>query len=139
MNADPTLQFADSASKTRGVLVSGSTPARILRVEALAIAIASMVAYRWVGGGWGMYFGLWLVPDLFMVGYLLNPRVGSIGYNLSHNLVLPVGLCAVGAALSDMFVLQLGFIWLSHVAIDRALGFGLKYASAFRDTHLGRV
>jgi hypothetical protein len=29
-------------------------------------------------------------------------------------------------------------IGLAHVGFDRALGYGLKYATGFGDTHLGR-
>ncbi|MDU3890869.1 MAG: DUF4260 family protein [Serratia liquefaciens] len=28
-------------------------------------------------------------------------------------------------------------IWGAHIGFDRALGYGLKYASGFADTHLG--
>jgi len=30
-------------------------------------------------------------------------------------------------------------IWLAHIGIDRALGYGLKYPTFFRDTHLQHV
>jgi hypothetical protein len=30
-------------------------------------------------------------------------------------------------------------IWIAHIGIDRALGYGLKYATGFGDTHLGRI
>jgi hypothetical protein len=30
-------------------------------------------------------------------------------------------------------------IWLAHIGIDRALGYGLKYSSGFPFTHLGRI
>ncbi len=120
--------------------VSRSTQSRILRLEALALAVASIVAYRVAGGGWGMYAALWLIPDLAMVGYLANPRVGSIAYNTTHNLVLPALVCAVGLfGWPSALTLQLGLLWFSHVAIDRALGFGLKYPTVFMDTHLVRT
>jgi hypothetical protein len=34
---------------------------------------------------------------------------------------------------------DIALIWLAHVGFDRALGYGLKYATAFGDTHLGRI
>ncbi len=133
-----TADLTEPSTTAKGVAVSSSTPARILRLEAVVMALAAIAAYRWAGGGWGIYVALWLLPDAFMVGYLVSPKVGSIAYNLSHNLVLPLALCAVAATQSHMLLLQLSLIWLSHVAIDRALGFGLKYATAFGHTHLGR-
>jgi hypothetical protein len=30
-------------------------------------------------------------------------------------------------------------IWIAHIGIDRALGYGLKYTTGFGDTHLGRI
>jgi hypothetical protein len=30
----------------------------------------------------------------------------------------------------------LALIWLAHIGLDRALGYGLKYPTAFRHTHL---
>lgn len=30
-------------------------------------------------------------------------------------------------------------IWLLHIGFDRAIGYGLKYPSSFKETHLGRV
>ena len=30
-------------------------------------------------------------------------------------------------------------LWLAHIGIDRALGYGLKYATGFSYTHLGRI
>jgi hypothetical protein len=35
--------------------------------------------------------------------------------------------------------IQLALIWLGHIGMDRALGYGLKYPTAFKDTHLDRV
>jgi hypothetical protein len=29
--------------------------------------------------------------------------------------------------------------WFAHIGLDRAVGYGLKYPTAFGDTHLGRV
>ena len=33
----------------------------------------------------------------------------------------------------------LALIWLSHIGFDRLIGYGLKYETAFKDTHLQRV
>ena len=34
---------------------------------------------------------------------------------------------------------KVALIWLAHIGMDRLLGYGLKYPSAFKDTHLQRV
>ena len=30
-------------------------------------------------------------------------------------------------------------VWISHIGLDRALGFGLKYPTGFSDQHLARA
>jgi hypothetical protein len=34
---------------------------------------------------------------------------------------------------------QLGLIWFAHIGVVRAIGYGLKYPTGFKDTHLQRV
>jgi len=53
--------------------------------------------------------------------------------------VLPLVLGAVGIVVGDSLAVQIALAWLAHIGIDRALGFGLKYSTAFDDTHLQRV
>ena len=36
-------------------------------------------------------------------------------------------------------LLAVALIWVAHIGLDRALGYGLKYPSASGDTHPGRV
>jgi Domain of unknown function (DUF4260) len=38
-----------------------------------------------------------------------------------------------------LFLAFVGLLWAFHVAGDRVLGYGLKFASGFQDTHLGRI
>jgi len=80
-----------------------------------------------------------LLPDLSMLGYLRGPHAGAILYNIVHNwatagLVLLIALVAQSGPL-----ILVGAVLLGHVGIDRALGYGLKYPTAFQDTHLGRI
>jgi hypothetical protein len=35
--------------------------------------------------------------------------------------------------------MSFALIWLAHIGLDRALSFGLKYPTFFKDTHLQRV
>jgi hypothetical protein len=30
-------------------------------------------------------------------------------------------------------------VWFAHIGLDRALGYGLKYADGFQHTHLGTI
>jgi hypothetical protein len=108
-----------------------------LRLEALALLVLALAAYAHGGYGWGRFGWLLFLPDLSMLGYLLNPRVGAACYNAAHSTVGPIALFLASQLIPAAAPLAL--IWLAHVGMDRALGYGLKYASSFGDTHLGRV
>jgi hypothetical protein len=114
-------------------------PGVLLRLEGVLLLLASLVAYDHFGGNWTLFALLLLVPDLFMAGYLLNVRTGAVIYNIGHTLAVPlVAGCAAGLTRSYE-LLPFVFIWTAHIAIDRTLGYGLKYPTYFRDTHLQRV
>ncbi|KAB2857191.1 MAG: DUF4260 domain-containing protein, partial [Anaerolineae bacterium] len=82
---------------------------------------------------------LLFAPDLSMVGYLKNPQVGATVYNAIHTFVTAGILLGMGWSLEIDLLLQLGLILAAHIGIDRTLGYGLKYATAFKETHLQRV
>jgi hypothetical protein len=82
---------------------------------------------------------LFLVPDLSFAAYLAGPRTGAIVYNAAHSYLLPVALMTAGFALPEPLILSIAMIWLAHIGIDRALGYGLKYEAGFGFTHLGRI
>jgi hypothetical protein len=82
---------------------------------------------------------LLLAPDVSMAGYLGGPRLGSVTYNLVHNLVTALGLLAVGWFVPIAPLALAGAVLIAHVGMDRALGYGLKLPTDFKDTHLGRI
>ena len=115
-------------------------PRHVLRVEGLALFALATAAYFASGFGWVLFLVLLLAPDLSMAGYLANSRVGSASYNLAHFLALPAALLAGSWYVGWSLGVGLALIWSAHVGIDRAAGFGMKYADApFAETHLQRV
>jgi hypothetical protein len=120
----------------RGGTVTG-TPALILRAEGAALHAASLAAYAATGGSWWLFAALFLAPDLFMLGYAVNARLGAALYNLGHTTVVPLALVLGGWLFGAAFAISLGLIWLGHVGFDRLMGYGLKYPSGFGRTHLG--
>jgi hypothetical protein len=74
-----------------------------------------------------------------MVGYLANPKLGSAVYNLGHWLLPPLGLFSAGVATGRPGTEAVGLIWFSHICFDRAFGYGLKYPTLFKDTHLQHI
>jgi hypothetical protein len=114
-------------------------PALLLRAEGLVVLAGALALYTMGGYGWLAFILLLFAPDLTMAGYVLNPRVGSIIYNLGHTYSLPLALALVSLGAGFEPGQQLALIWLAHIGLDRALGYGLKYATSFKDTHLARV
>ncbi|MGH9609397.1 MAG: DUF4260 domain-containing protein [Bryobacteraceae bacterium] len=115
------------------------SPALLLRLEGAALFFCSLFFYHSLRGSWILFVALFLWPDILMLGYLLSPKLGSRLYNLVHSEILPVALATSSFALHQSSLLAFTLIWLGHIGIDRALGFGLKYPTFFKDTHLQRV
>jgi hypothetical protein len=103
--------------------------------------------FSWLACGpmreWGVSrttFALFfLVPDLSWLGYLLGPRVGAATCNSAHSYIGALGCLTLGVLQSRPIALAAGIIWCTHVGLDRALGYGLKYSTGFQYTHLGRI
>lgn len=110
-----------------------------LRAEGLATGIAAIAAYALLDGSWGVFALLILAPDLAMLGYWGGKKVGTVCYNCAHTLLVPLGLGAAACAADAVLALQLALIWMAHIGLDRAMGYGLKYATGFKDSHLSRV
>lgn len=111
----------------------------LLRLEGACYGIAALLIYWQQGFSWWLFAGLILVPDLSMLGYLAGPRVGAICYNIMHATVLPWAILLYCYLRPNDLCLALTMIWFAHIGIDRALGYGLKYVSGFKDTHLGSI
>jgi hypothetical protein len=114
-------------------------PAWLLRVEEACLLAAAVWLYAHLHFSWLLFAVLFLTPDLFMVGFLANPRVGAAIYNLGHWLLWPLALFAAGVADGQRESEAIAIIWFSHIAFDRALGYGMKYPTFFKDTHLQHI
>jgi hypothetical protein len=125
---DSTVSFAGAAQ---------SSVRRWLRLEGLMAFLLATYLYDQAGGSWLAFLLLFLVPDVSFAGYLAGPRVGAVVYNVAHSYVGPLALVAI--LLMSGLELPLTLVWVAHIGFDRALGYGLKYPSAFGDTHLGRI
>jgi len=125
------------ATEATGAVTGGLRT--LLRLEGLTLFAGMTLLYAVWGGSWWVYAILFLAPDLSFAAYLAGPRVGAIVYNAAHSYMAPVTLMTAGFALASPLVLSIAMIWLAHIGIDRALGYGLKYSTGFGFTHLGRI
>lgn len=132
LNTTTLSHTADSA----GTL---SLPGALLRLEGLAALVGAIALYAARGESGLAFIALLLVPDLSALGYMLNVRVGSLTYNAVHTYTVPLLLAGLALAGGWSLGVQIALIWIAHIGMDRMLGFGLKYPTEFKDTHLGRV
>ena len=115
------------------------TPVPLQRLEGLAFLVLAVALFGWSDLSWWWFGILLLAPDLMMVGYLRNARVGAALYNLGHWLLWPTLLLAFGIPSGRSALIGAGSIWLAHIGMDRALGYGLKLEEGFTHTHLGLI
>jgi hypothetical protein len=116
-----------------------TNPVLLQRVEGFVLLLAAVSIYARLEQSWWLFIILLLVPDLSMLGYMAGPRVGAALYNLAHLLLWPLSLMAIGVLTTNPLLIGLGAIWLAHIGMDRALGYGLKLETGFKDTHLGKI
>jgi hypothetical protein len=122
----------------------------LLKLEEITQFLACLLLLVMNGVPWWAYLLLVLGPDIGMLGYLVNTRVGAVTYNLLHHkgIALMVAAIALG---SDFMTLALAtpdvsqvllltaIILYGHSSLDRIFGYGLKFGDHFQHTHLGWI
>jgi len=125
-------QRIESGAVTDGVRL-------LLRAEGAIVLAAALFAYSRIGSDWATFAWYFLVPDLAFFAYLGGSRIGALAYNATHSYFGAVLALAIGVSQSSPLLTLGSLIWLAHIGMDRALGYGLKYFAGFGFTHLGRV
>ena len=110
-----------------------------LRIEGLILFITTILIFAHLKQHWWLYLVLLFVPDIFMIGYIKNSKVGAYLYNLGHSYPAPFLLTLVSWMNQNYLGIAIGIIWFGHIGWDRLFGYGLKYDTKFKDTHLGSL
>lgn len=123
----------------------------LLRLEELAQFLLALYALIALDAGWWAYLLLLLGPDIGMLGYLVNSKVGAFTYNLLHHKGLALLVAAAGALTTYLMLITespesferitmlAGLILYGHASLDRIFGYGLKFGDSFHHTHLGWI
>lgn len=111
----------------------------VLKIEELAMFALGFLGFMQLNWAWWWFWVLLLTPDVGMLGYLVNNKIGAFVYNLFHHkgVAILIGMLAWWAQ-NDIFLL-VGIILFAHSAFDRIWGYGLKYNQGFTYTHLGEI
>jgi hypothetical protein len=111
----------------------------LLRAEGMAYVVASLWGFHLIGESWWWFWAVILLPDIGFLGYVWGPRTGAITYNALHTTLGPLALAFAAMVTNNSLVLSMAAVWMVHIGIDRVLGYGLKSAMSFKDTHLGEL
>ncbi|TRZ46467.1 DUF4260 domain-containing protein [Robertkochia solimangrovi] len=111
----------------------------LLKLEGVGLLILYVVTYYFLDFSWGYFALLFFVPDLGFLGYLINPKIGAVTYNILHHQGLLGIVLGLGILTTSDIILETALIFLAHSAFDRIFGYGLKYNDSFHHTHLGWI
>lgn len=113
----------------------------VLKLEELAmtlLAIYFLGKYS-LGLSWWVWVLLFFAPDISMLGYLINTRVGAFTYNLFHHKGMALVIAASGFWMNNDWLTATGILLFAHASFDRIWGYGLKLQVGFKNTHLGKL
>jgi hypothetical protein len=100
----------------------------------LALYLNTFLHYE----GW-VFWALFLLPDISMLGYLINTRIGALSYNLLHHKGIAIALYMAGLFAIRPELTLAGLVLFAHSSFDRIFGYGLKFSDNFKNTHLGWI
>ncbi len=116
-----------------------SMPRLLLHLEGLVLLVSALVMYANQQFSWGTFALFLLTPDLAIIPYAINKRVGQIVYNLAHTIIFPLALVLYSVMTSNALGLQVSLIWFAHIGMDHLFGYGFKYPGSFKETHFSRI
>lgn len=111
----------------------------ILKLEELAQLVLGIYLFSLLNLSWWWFVALFFTPDIGMLGYLFNNKVGAWIYNIFHHKGLAIALYLLGIYFEIVALQLAGIIIFSHSAFDRSMGYGLKWERGFKYTHLGEI
>lgn len=111
----------------------------LISFEELAKLIMAYFLSIYIGYSWWVFLAWILSPDISMIAYVINTKIGAWVYNLFHHQAVAIFIGLLGIYLMSPQIEFIGLILFGHSAMDRALGYGLKYEDDFKHTHLGWI
>ena|ERR1700750_102117 len=113
----------------------------ILQLEEAAMTFAGIYFLYLYNSGlpvWAWVL-LFFSPDISMIGYAFNHKVGAVAYNFFHHKAVALVVAFAGYFMNNEVLISIGALLFAHSSFDRVWGYGLKYYSGFKNTHLGVV
>ena len=110
-----------------------------LKIEEFGMFLFGIYLFNQLDYAWWWFLVLILAPDSSMIGYVFGNKSGAFLYNLFHHRALALVLYLTGIYSSNSLIQLAGIILFAHSSMDRMMGYGLKYETGFKFTHLGEI
>lgn len=101
--------------------------------------VLAIILFAQLNFAWWWFPLLLLAPDISMIGYAFNSRIGAFLYNIFHHKGVAVVVFGMGFLAGKSILMLTGIILFGHASMDRIFGYGLKFSDSFLNTHLGRI
>jgi len=111
----------------------------LLKLEEIALFLLCIFLFNQLNFAWWWFPALLLLPDLGMLGYLVNAKTGAFTYNLLHHRLVATSVAFYALSYGGDYWKLSAIILFAHISFDRAMGYGLKYNDSFSSTHLGAI
>lgn len=111
----------------------------LIKLEELGQFLLSIMLFNQLDYAWWIFPLCILLPDLSMIGYLVNTKIGAWLYNFFHHKLLAILILALGYWADNSILILSGAILFGHSSMDRIFGYGLKFNDNFKKTHLGWI
>jgi hypothetical protein len=111
----------------------------IIKLEEFSMFLFGIFLFSQLHFAWWWFLALILLPDISMIGYLINNKIGAVCYNIVHHKGIALAIYISGYYLDTEILQLIGIILFAHSSMDRTMGYGLKYFEGFKFTHLGVI
>ncbi len=111
----------------------------LLKLEEVRIFMFCFFLFCRMNVAWWWFSWLLLLPDVGMIGYLINSKTGAFTYNFLHHCLVALLVAIYSLSYGNEYWKLLAIILFAHISLDRALGYSLKYKDGFIKTHLGVI
>ncbi len=111
----------------------------VLKLEEMAVFAFCIFLFSKLNFAWWWFPALLFIPDIGMLGYLINPQVGAFTYNVIHHRLLAAAIAVYALTYGNDNWKLAAVILFAHISFDRACGYGLKHSDSFSNTHLGII
>lgn len=101
----------------------------LIRLEEITLVILSFYLFLTLDYAWWWFPLLFFSPDVSLLSYLINKKLGATVYSFIHHKTLAVLLYIAGSFVQLPALQLAGVVLFGHSSFDRALGFELQQSA----------